>query len=71
MVPDGPLPESETGSTTITLLSVGPNQDDYDTLECLVPGRKWAIHQILSLSSALSQAQKTNHYDALRNYCNP
>lgn len=62
MVSEGPnspsLSEIQTGDTPITVLSVGPAQDDHNVLERLLHGRKWKIHTRLSLSSAMALLQK-------------
>jgi len=50
--------EIEPGNTQITVLSVGPAQDDHNALERLLNGRKWKIHKTLSLSSAVALLKK-------------
>jgi len=57
MVPHGP-PEIHTGNTTITILSVGPAQDDHDVLERLLQRPKWLIHRVPTLSSAVALLQQ-------------
>lgn len=50
--------EIDTGCGTITVLSVSPIQEDHDTLDQLLSGRRWKIQKSLTLRSGVAFLQQ-------------